>query len=544
MSRQPKLPPVLPRISDYLDFHAAHQPEAEAVVHGATRLSWAELAKHVDAFAAALLSVGIRKGSRVAMLSTPRVEFWIAFLATVRIGAIWTGLNPRYTRDEMHYVLSDAEPALLIALTEHDGRDFRPDIAALTQGHPSIRRVICFGPGAPAEETTCIADFLAAGAKARPGLLRAASLAVSGDDPALIVYTSGSTGRPKGAIIHHHGPSYCSHFQNRYWGARGDRTRLINFFPINHLASVVDVSCFVLVAGGTIVFMEQFDPSSVLETIEAERITVLGGVPTMHQLILSHPGVDTHDLSSLEVIAVGGAAPPQDLVQRMRAYAPRVSVAYGSTETVGHVTFAPPGASDEQIANAIGLPVPDYRMRLAGADGTSVPLGEKGEIQVAGDFHFRDYFRRPEDTVETFTPDGWLRTGDVAVERPDGLWKMVGRLKEMYKSGGYNVYPREIERCLESHPLVEMAAVVGRPDPLYQEVGHAFCQSASGSGLTAEMLEAHCRAHLANYKRPKSFTIVPALPVLPVGKVDKMRLKEEAKRHCQGDGLAQDRMNA
>jgi len=529
MTSVPPTPPVLPRISDYLEFHAAHQPGADAVVHGTTRLNWAELADRVDAWTAALLAAGIAKGDRVAMLSTPRPEFWIVFLATVRIGAIWTGLNPRYTRAEMAYVLSDAEPALLVALNEHEGRDFRPDIAALAQDHPSIRQVVCFGPGAPAAGAASTADFLAAGAGTGAAILRAATLAVSGDDPALIVYTSGSTGRPKGAMIHHRGPCYCSHFQNRYWGARRDRTRVINFLPVNHLASVVDISCFVLVAGGTIVFMEQFDPAATLQAIEAERITVLGGVPTMHQLILSHPDVAAHDLSSLEVIAIGGAAPPEDLVRRMRAYASRVSVAYGSTETVGHVTFTPPGASDEQIGNAIGLPVPEYRMRLARADGTPVAPGEEGEIQIAGDFHFRAYFRRPEATAETFTPDGWLRTGDVALERPDGLWKMVGRLKEMYKSGGYNVYPREIEQCLEAHPLVEMAAVVGRPDPLYQEVGHAFCQSPAGSGLTAEMLDAHCRAHLANYKRPKGFTIRPALPLLPVGKLDKMRLRDEAK---------------
>ncbi|CAN0578145.1 unnamed protein product, partial [Laminaria digitata] len=234
---------------------------------------------------------------------------------------------------------------------------------------------------------------------------------------------------------HHYGPSYCSHFQNKNWGAGPGRTRIINFFPVNHIACVVDISCFALVWGGAIVFMEQFDPAETLRTIECEKMTVLGGVPTMLQLIFAEPDVDNHDLSSLKTIASAGAAAPEALVRKMQGYATLVSTGYGMTETVGQVTFSAPDADAEQIANSIGLPVPEYDMRIAGANGHPMTKGEEGEIQVRGDFIFLAYFNRPDAIAETFTVDGWLRTGDIAIERPDGYWKMVGRMKEMYKSG-------------------------------------------------------------------------------------------------------------
>ena len=295
----------------------------------------------------------------------------------------------------------------------------------------------------------------------------------------------------------------------------------------------IDQCDLALASGGTLVFMEQFDPQASLAMIEAEKITVLGGVPTMLQFIFGRDDLDAYDLSSLETIAVGGAAAPEALVRQMQTYAPLVSTGYGSTETVGQMTFSPPGATPEQIAGSIGLPVPEYELRIADSNGAPVTPGESGEIQARGQFLFQKYLNQPDATAASFTQDGWFHTGDIAVERPDGYWKMVGRLSEMYKSGGYNIYPREIEACLEAHPMIETAAVVGVPDATYQEVGHAFFQIKQGAAshtLTAEHLRRHCKTVLANYKIPKLFTALPELPVLPVGKVDKMALKRLARQ--------------
>lgn len=522
--------PTLDRISDYVSHYGKTQPQAEAVIHGSNRLNWRQLAQRVDQCARAFLALGVSKGDRVCILSTPRPEFWITFLAAARIGAIWTGLNPRYTRREMAHVLSDAKPTALLAL-RHDGmRDFHDDITALADEF-SVSNTIWFGTPDDSFES-----FLATGEPVPDQTLTDASDAVGPDDPCLIVYTSGSSGSPKGAAIPHRGPCFCSRFQYRAWGARSAPTRIINFFPINHLACVVDISCLALVSGGTLVFMEQFDPQATLTTIEAKKITVLGGVPTMLQFIFGREDLDAYDLTSLKTIAVGGAAAPEALVRLMQAYAPLVSTGYGSTETVGQMTFSPPTATPEQIAGSIGLPVPEYELRIADGNDKPVMPGTSGEIQVRGRFLFQEYLNQPDATAESFTQDDWFRTGDIAVERPDGYWKMVGRRSEMYKSGGYNIYPREIEACLEAHPLIETAAVIGVQDATYQEVGHAFVrvkQGATSEALTADQLKEHCRTMLANYKIPKMFTVLPELPMLPVGKVDKMALKRIASRPVQ-----------
>ncbi len=519
----PERAPVLPRIADYLAHHAAGQPEAEAMVHGAARWNWAQLAAEVETLARAFLAAGVQRGDRIACLSTPRPEFWIGFLASARIGAIWVGLNPRHTGPELTHVIEDSAPVLLLALAAHRDRDFASEIAALTATRPEMP-VYLFGGDAPS-----LPDLLALADQTDPTTLERAEAAVQPADPAAIVYTSGSTGKPKGALLPHRGLSFCSHLQNRAWGARQGQTRIINYFPVNHLAALCDVSCFVLIAGGALIWMEDFDPGATLATAAAERVTVLGGVPTMIQMITAHPDYAATDLASVETIAIGGAATPLPLVRLLRERFDRVSTGYGSTETVGHMTFTAPDAPDEQIAGSIGLPVPEYALRIATPEGSTCWPGEEGEIQVKGDFLFLGYHRNPAATAEAFTADGWYRTGDAAVANPDGTWRLVGRLKEVFKSGGYNIYPREIEIALENHPAIALAAVVNVPDPLFGEVGHAFVLCKPGAVVDENALADHCRSRLANYKCPKRVFVVSDLPMLPVGKVDKQALRTAAR---------------
>jgi acyl-CoA synthetase (AMP-forming)/AMP-acid ligase II len=230
----------------------------------------------------------------------------------------------------------------------------------------------------------------------------------------------------------------------------------------------------------------------------------------------------------VQLIIWEGAAAPADLVETLRAKCPAVANAYGMTETVGSVTFTYDSDDIDVLANTVGWPVPEYLVRIAGPDGQPAVPGTPGEVQVKGGFVTRGYWNRPDATEALFTSDGWLRTGDQAVERSDGAYRLIGRLKEMYKSGGYNVYPREIEQVLEGHPDVAMAAVIGVPDPLYQEVGHAFVLPHPERVLTAAVLERLCRDRLANYKVPKRFTITSGLPLLPVGKIDKQALRRRS----------------
>jgi acyl-CoA synthetase (AMP-forming)/AMP-acid ligase II len=314
--------------------------------------------------------------------------------------------------------------------------------------------------------------------------------------------------------------------QHRYWGA--SPLRLQNFLPINHLASVGDVSCFALVNGGTIAFMERFDAADAVRQLERERITCWWGIPTTLQLCVEHPTLADIDTSSVQVIAYAGAAASEHLLRRLLVVCDRVSNGYGLTESVGQVTFTEPGNDLDLLMNTVGRPVPDYELRLVGDDGSVAGVGDAGEIQVRGDFVMRGYWRAPEATAEVLLPDGWLRTGDLGQLRQDGNLQLVGRLKEMFKSGGYNVYPREIEDVVETLPSVATAIVVAVADPLYGEVGHAFVMPRAGADLSELALEAHCRERLANYKVPKRFHIEEELPLLPVGKVDRGALRQRA----------------
>lgn len=520
----PHEPTGVRRVSDFLDWHAARTPHAEAAVVGEVRLSYAGLKAQVDSLARALLAAGVRKGDRVATLTSPHPEYLVCFLATASIGAIWVGLNPRYQIRELTYVTSDCEPAVLITRTRIGERDYTDEIAQMRSATPSIRRIVSLDGGAGAGVES-MAAFLDEGRVVDAATLATARAACGDRDACLIVYTSGSTGQPKGAVLHHEGITQMCLMQNRIWPV--PRQRVVNFLPINHVGCVVDLTCPTLAAGGCSVFMERFDPVESIEVTARERVSWWICVPSVFQMQLAAPGFDTHDLSALELIVWEGAPMPEQLIRRLHDLLPgRLATNYGMTESTSAITVVPPTGDIDALANSVGVPFAGVEVRLVGEDGNVVAPGEPGEVQARSIYNMLGYWRRPKETAETLLPGGWLRTGDVAVQRPDGRYKLVGRLKEMFKSGGYNVYPREVELVLEAHPAVDLAAVVSCPDPLWQEVGVAYV--IPRNPITAEALEAHCRVHLANYKIPKRFVIRSELPLLPIGKVDKVALRKLA----------------
>ncbi len=516
---------VLPRLPDYVARYAQATPDSVAVVSGEQRLSYAELETSVDRWSRALLAAGVGKGDRVAMLSTPRAEFWIAFLAASRIGAIWVGLNPRYTVRECEYVVDDAEPSVLISIAAFDGTSYQAHVTALTTAHPAMRVVAIDGELSGCESLDA---FLDGGSQIPDEALRAATDVVQTTDPCLIVYTSGSTGSPKGAVLTHYGLSYGATLQTTHFEL--EDPSLVVSFPINHVASVADTCATTLVKGGKIVFQEQFDPAASVSATARERCTMMGGVPTMFQMQLATEEFANADLSAVKMILWGGAAMPTETIGQLRALGARLVTAYGMTETATHVTYTDADADFDVLSTTVGRPDPHCRFRIATADGNPSSESNTGEIQLKADFLLSEYWRRDAATREARTADGWFRTGDVGFIRPDGNVRLVGRMSDMFKSGGYNVYPREIETVLEQHPAVGLAAVVGVPDDLYQEVGCAWVRREGGADVDADALRNWCRDRLANYKVPKSFRIVDELPLLPVGKVDKTALRKRARQ--------------
>jgi acyl-CoA synthetase (AMP-forming)/AMP-acid ligase II len=222
------------------------------------------------------------------------------------------------------------------------------------------------------------------------------------------------------------------------------------------------------------------------------------------------------------------AAISSEVLDRLAGICPRLATNYGMTETTSAITVEAGSNDRDMLLNSVGSVFPDVEVRLVAPDGGQVPDGDAGEVQVRSHYCFLGYWGKPEATRDAFTDDGFFRTGDLATRRPDGRYRIVGRLKEMFKSGGYNVYPREIESVLESHPAVSLSAVVPVPDPLWQEVGVAFVIPKPGSSVAADTLIAWCRERLANYKVPKHCVVEPELPLLPIGKIDKVALRKRA----------------
>ncbi|MEY8828905.1 class I adenylate-forming enzyme family protein [Sedimentitalea sp. XS_ASV28] len=526
MSENPGKLPLLDRISDYAGYWAERTPGAIALRFGDQEWTYADLTREVDLWAAAMLAAGIRKGDRVAMLSTPRPEFFLSFLGAVSIGAIWVGLNPRYTVAEMARTLSDAEPSLIFALPSFEDADLNRTLSqAVDEADCRAARVTL---GDEAEGYAPLGPFLSRGKDTTPQALTEARAAVSRDDPALIVYTSGSTGTPKGAMLAHRGLCHGYTKQSDHFDLQG--ASVLCNLPINHIGCVGDLSCGPHVAGGTIVFMERFAPQETLDAIAEGRIDCLLSVPTILQILSDMPGFDALDLSRMRLVCWGGAAIAANVLARYRAKGCPLGLTYGMSEMPGSITMAAVGADDRELLTTVGRPVDGLDIRLVRDDGTLCAPEEEGEIRIRHDSLLLSYFRQPGKTTEAFDSDGYFRTGDVGVLEPEGTIKLVGRKKEMFKSGGYNVYPREIEMVLEQHPAVATAAVISVPDETWQEVGWAFVladRAADKPALEAE-LDDLCRSRLANYKRPKRFLIREALPMLPVGKVDKVHLKKQA----------------
>ena len=520
----PPLPSLLPRISDYASWQAERRPDAVAMVLDGVTITYAALADGVDRLARALLAAGVRKGDRVASLLPPHPQYLVDFLAAASIGAIWVGLNPRYQLDELRYVVTDAEPRVLLGRQKIGERRYDVDLTALAAACPGLSHLVLHQPDAPLDGAVTMADFLAAGDSIGHAALAAARADCGGRDPCLIVYTSGSTGKPKGALLHHDGLARFSLGQNRVWPV--DPLRVINYFPINHVGCVADCTLPCLVAGGTLVFMEKFDPGTCLHLMETERVTLWGSVPSTFPMMLDHPDFVSRDLSSVALIVWGGAAMDAVTIDRLAQVQPRMATNYGMTETTSAVTVLEPVTDREVLAHSVGHAFEGVEIRLADANDQPVPNGETGEIQTRSPLNFLGYWRRPDATAEAFTGDGFFRTGDLAVLRPDGRYRIVGRIKEMYKSGGYNVYPREVEAVLRTGPGVTDAAIVAIPDPVWQEVGVAYV-TVSTSVAPGDLLS-FLRDRLANYKLPKRIVMLEEMPLLPIGKIDKAALKRRA----------------
>lgn len=513
----------LRRLHDVVSYWAKVQPDVDAWRYDGRSETYVEFEMHIRRFAKSLLAAGVRPGDRVATLSTPRPEYWACFIATTSIGAVWVGLNPRYQLREIQHIIEDSSPTILFGLAEFEGRDYRPDLAKVVDDSPSVNQHILFGTQDDAME-----DFLAKSDSVTDADLDEVRGRITGDEPSVMVYTSGTTGSPKGALLSQAG--LCYRFGISASHVNTHPLRMVGNLPINHVGGMGEHGCMPLMGGGTIIFQERFDPERYLSAVEYHRVTVCMQIPTMFKIMSEHPRFYETDWSSVKLILWGGGALPLDVIRRYRGLGLNLKTMYGITETATALTFTEDGADDDVLSNTTGKPVPEYSVGLIRGDGSSISdSGEEGEVVVDNTGLWLGYHKNRDATEAVIASDGRYRTGDIGLLRDDGNLTLVGRMKEMYKSGGYNVYPREVELVLESHPNVRLAVVAGKPDAHYGETGVAFVETAPDSAVSGNDLSSWCRERLANYKIPKHFALLDELPLLPTGKVDRKGLKDRAQ---------------
>lgn len=479
--------------------------------------------------AKAFYSLGVKKGDRVAIWA-PNVSEWIiASIGLQSVGAVLVPLNTRMKGSEAADIINRSGAKLLLTLPEFQSAPtsvIRYLDLLKDEKMPNLQHTIVLRGAA--ENTISWHDFLAKAEGVDQAAVAAIASAIEPDDTMDMLFTSGTTGKPKGVM--------CAHAQNirtvSAWadtvGLRDDDNYLI-INPFFHSFGYKAGWLAALLKGAKMLPVLSFDLDSVLAQIAEDKVTMLPGPPTIYQSILAHPNRANYDLSSLRLAVTGAAAVPVELVKKMRSelHFETIVTAYGLTETCGFVSICRPEDDAEIIATTSGRAMDGVEVKcVADDEGNEAPFGEAGEIWVRGYNVMKGYFDNDAATQETMSADGWLKTGDVGVMDENGYLKITDRIKDMLISGGFNVYPAEIENGISSIEGVVQVAVIGVPDERMGEVGKAFIVKKSDSTLTEEQVISWCKSNMANYKVPRSVRFIAAMPINASGKILKTELRK------------------
>lgn len=494
--------------ADLLGERARLTPDRTALVVVATgeRFTYRELDERARRAAAALRDLGAGEGDRVAVLAHNAVEVVDLFFAAPKAGVVFVPLSTRATAHELDGVLRDCAPAALLYATE-----FESVVSGARGALPEHAKVIALGDSwngivAAADSSSLVPCRL--------------------DPEALhcLLYTSGTTGKPKGVMIPHRMIAWNAYNTAMNWGLREDDVTQI-FTPMYHAGGLTVFLTPIFAVGGTMVLHRRFDAAEVWATVEKERCTVMFGVPTIYKALAEFPGFASCDLSSLRWVVSGGAPLPTYLIDIYRERGIVMRQGFGMTEAgVNCFTMTSEDASRKR--GSIGTPMMYTEARIVDANKKDLPLGEVGELVIRGPHVSKGYWQNDEATRAAWDAGGWFHTGDLARFDDDRYLYIAGRRKEMFISGGVNVYPAEIESELVLHPTVADAAVIGVSDVKWGEVGVAFVVATQGATVDAAALEQHLSTRLARYKVPKRFIVIDALPRTPYGKIVKDELRK------------------
>ena len=511
-------------IGDDLAATVGRLPDHEALVDVPTGRRWtyAELDVAVDRVASALLRDGIAKGDRVGIWSPNCAEWVLVQYATARIGAVLVNINPAYRTHELQYVLNQSSIRLLIAAPSFKTSDYAAMIDDVRAECPALHDVVLLASDRWDRVASATVD---AGALAE----RAATL--SFDDPINIQYTSGTTGFPKGATLSHHNILNNGFFVGRLLDY-GEQDRVCVPVPFYHCFGMVMGNLGATSNGATIVIpAPAFDPAATLQAVQDERCTSLYGVPTMFIAELGLADFGDYDLSSLRTGIMAGAPCPVEVMQRVvgEMGMAEVTIMYGMTETSPVSTMTRRADDLERRVSTVGTVMPHVEVQIIDpVTQLTVPRGTPGELCTRGYSVMLGYWDNPEQTAASIDRAGWMHTGDLATMDPDGYVAIVGRIKDMVIRGGENVYPREIEEYLYSHPAIDDVQVIGVPDQKYGEELMAWVRLKPGASLTIEELRAYCQGKLAHYKIPRYLHLTDEFPMTVTGKIRKVEMRDRA----------------
>lgn len=527
-------------------------PDQEAIVSlpQKRRLSYRQLAREVDQLGAALLNMGFSKGERIGIWSTNNIEWLLLQLASARIGVILVNINPAYRSKELAYALTKSEIQGLFVIPAFRGNDYVsmlcdliPELEsnasdALHSGaFPLLRRIVLYDPQNPQRTSPLQSGFTPWGqalAMANEETIRSLdslSAALDIDDPINIQYTSGTTGFPKAVLLSHH-----NILNNAYFCAEAlqfsENDRLAAAVPFYHCFGMVLVNLLCFSVGACVVIpCEHFDALSILRAVDAEKCTALHGVPTMFIAELDHPQFKDFDLTSLRTgIMAGAPCPPAVMKRVMRDMHCRdILIGYGETEAspLTHITSKEDGI--ERRIDSVGRNLAHQEVKIVDVETRqTIPLGQSGEICFRGYHIMQGYYNDPEATQRAIDPHGWLASGDLGTMDADGYVQITGRLKEMIIRGGENIYPREIEDILYTHPAIAEVAVFGVPDSFYGEEIMAWIQLHEKNSVSEPDLREFLKNRIAHFKIPRHIWFVDDFPMTVTGKLQKFRMREIA----------------
>ncbi len=503
---------------------AAHgERDALVAVEQGLRFTYTEFAAEVDRLARGLMAIGVSKGDRVGIWSPNYAEWVLVQYATARIGAILVTINPAYRSSELEYVLNQSQISVLVAVESFLTSDYRSMIAGVWDRVPAERAIYLHTPD--------WAELLEAAGAVAVEQLEQRGAQLQPDDPINIQYTSGTTGFPKGATLSHRNILN----NGLFIGEACKYTELdrvcipVPFYHcfgmvLGNLACTTHGSAMVIPAAG-------FDPAATLGAVSSERCTSLYGVPTMFIAELGDPNLDSYDLSSLRTGIMAGSPCPIEVMRQVvgQMNMSEVTIAYGMTETSPVSTQTSADDPLEKRVTTVGRVHPHVEIRIVDPEtGRTVPRGTSGEFLTRGYSVMLGYWNDPDRTAEAIDADGWMHTGDLAVMDDEGYVNIVGRIKDMIIRGGENVYPREIEEFLYTHPDVVEVQVIGVPDARYGEQVMAWVQPRDGADTTEGDIKDFCRGAIAHYKVPYYVKFTDTFPMTITGKIQKFKMREQS----------------